>query len=553
LVICLIGPNAGFPKDQSERKKVLNLTKDRLEKSFGREPKSLGDLWNEWEGKDQGMTYTQMEFFVASVFNEDTRVRLLYDQRLLKRRKDSANELSEYQNFLSDKRHSLDLIKSKNLVSDSIQISIEFALQQRDSEPGDTSQVSARDSITRGLIVLQDLNNRYQLNIPRYRNFYSRCVWPKLNHSIITWTERSEQLKIRYKDPQLQLFVSNQKTGEACILSWIHPSCEMWVFAQDLSLKTKYTIDQVYPSEVICSFTPDGKWLLTYCKKNWYMVREEGRIISRWQPPKESERPNSFNKYPEIEILDSKPTVVIPQGDGFLTYDTQGNPTQGVPAHAKSSSTRLIIPKTGMISLKSEKTLINSITIFERAYPITDDGLIFYQKDNSSFELRRYISEPALNIYLVEEREIGPALIGKKIVVNDVENRLFIDIKANDKSVFRHEIRREVKFEDLKPFTDGHIFADGASAEIPFAKGRYSWSLDSEYLVIVTEENQVKQRDPLPLTKVYIFEFPQSLGYQYATDSINEAIGKISATRLVKRHKQEYSSNITTAGPKSFT
>ena len=138
LVFCMIGLKAGYPYSRDERLEVLELAKRHLQNEYRKSGHGFGELWNEWEALQLGMTYTQLEFFLAaSVFCSDIRVRVYRQNWKFVQDDPSIDpDFGSFLVLLQKRSKQLVWADLLTVATDALCLAAEFAFLRRDSEDG---------------------------------------------------------------------------------------------------------------------------------------------------------------------------------------------------------------------------------------------------------------------------------------------------------------------------------------------------------------------------------------------------------------------------------
>jgi len=172
LVIGLVGCKGGYPRDAGERKKVQEIAEEYLHMQLQHPP---GDFWEAWKQQDRGMTYTQLEFFLAaSAFQKGKWLFLPRDEK-------GADEYQlPYLQFIKERRFRL-VYKpiTADIKLECLKLMVAFALRKRDAAQPLSKEVPTVEALLRQLAILEDRAEHDRLNKNDYDRFYE-TVWQRL-------------------------------------------------------------------------------------------------------------------------------------------------------------------------------------------------------------------------------------------------------------------------------------------------------------------------------------------------------------------------------------
>lgn len=323
LVICLVGYDAGAP-EISDRMKIQKIAEQRLENNFRKSHGDRGDLWHAWSDFGHGMTYTQLEFFLAaSVFADQSRVRIILPARGSGVTDDDQAKAARtgqdaYLAFLREYRFWLDRIefKTPDEVRQSVfTLAVEFALQQRDAAYGVSPHVGAREALVRSLTVLDNLNVRGQLTNNGYDAFY-RATWTRLDDAIAVLDFRGDPLTIRgRRGPLLHLAGGGRHTLVATADDGAHAMS----FGDDGGLLSHSVHPHVGEHEQPLSVSPGGELLLTWSPAQGHTMHVAQRESLRWPGPPDA--PDPFSRRPAVGGTSENPWSMVWRGESCVRHE----------------------------------------------------------------------------------------------------------------------------------------------------------------------------------------------------------------------------------------
>lgn len=539
LVICLVGSKAGYPIEEAERRKVMSLVRERLETSFGRLPDSLGELWDSWEKKNLGMTYTQLEFFVASVFAEDTRCRVMYQLETAKKKSSTAstevaNDIQlEFRKFLLQHQTLIDWVESKDFVRDCVQIAVELAVQMRDSSGAMSSLIEAREAISRGVLVLSDLNLRRQLTLPQFQNFYRKCVWPRLSECLVEWTRSSDILTTSIAQANSQFWVT-EAAKEICVVHFAPPLAEIWAFTSDLQLTQKWRVSDFDAYEQFCSVSRDGNWLLTYSDAKGYTIRRKGEVLPSWQSVRDELRLHDFTgDLPAIYLEDTGPRIAIRNASRWELYSVGGEPLGEVVDVNNLHRSDFVFPRTGKFEIGDVAQGRASVDLYQKSYGLdANNHFVFVEVGVRQFQIRNYSCVYLLDIFQVDMKDCGREIIAKQPAVIGVQGQIELQLSTSPHGhvVYSFPLPGNEEFEAFRQINPQgkQMFCDGVHYVTP-VEGRYSWSKSRCYLIMLEEGLLTNSNDRTPQVVVRLYHFPHPLSYAKAKSMLENLEAQVMA------------------------
>ena len=273
LAICMIGLKAGYPDNRVERLEVLELAKRHLQSEYGKSGNHLGELWIEWEALELGMTYTQLEFFLAaSVFCNDIRVRVYrHDWKLVQDDHSSIDhDFLAFLAFLDNRSNRLDWTVLTHVATDALCLAAEFAFLRRDSEDGIGPTAQSHEAIERGIMILEDCLQRKELTNTNYQQFYQRCVLPRLFEKLIS-LEASSKHSI---SGQILAVFTLRIDGFVLVLIRLRNSVQvLFVHEDTCNAPEQILFTSIGDEEQVYGFDPVSRTLLTFDCNRGYVLR----------------------------------------------------------------------------------------------------------------------------------------------------------------------------------------------------------------------------------------------------------------------------------------
>ncbi len=274
LAFCMIGFKAGYPEKLEERLRIQKLAEAHLERAYSKKLDQLGELWLVWSKLELGMTYTQLEFFLAaSAFRERIRVRVYrHDWSTISQTSGVEPNFQKFLDFLEQRREQLDWTTLTQVSVDALCLAADFAFLRRDSEDGVSTNTQSHEAIERGISVLEDHLKRKTLTIENYQEFYNRYVCPRLYKDLIVIHVKSLPQSI---GDQVKAIYALSTSEHFFVLVQLPTSLEVLCFEKEqLRMLERFLYTNLQIEEQIYAYEPTSKLLLTYEDKQGFVVRK---------------------------------------------------------------------------------------------------------------------------------------------------------------------------------------------------------------------------------------------------------------------------------------
>lgn len=232
LVICLIGVRAGSPDTAERRKEILALAKEILAKQHNKQFDSEVDAW---EQEQEGVTYTQLEYFLAKLWAKESKKRLvllLPEPTAVENAEKTGSDPHQLKFVQHVKKNSerfergyipVDPSETKTVVLNALQHSLDYVLfLHRVSEICKDQQTSADRMLLAGMEFLGAQKQEKRLSYGSFNDFY-RYVFTNWNASIPAligrclpqhiWRLKSDRPLLAARNADETLVVCNTERG----------------------------------------------------------------------------------------------------------------------------------------------------------------------------------------------------------------------------------------------------------------------------------------------------------------------------------------------------
>ncbi|MEL6898404.1 MAG: DUF4062 domain-containing protein, partial [Planctomycetota bacterium] len=315
LVLCFVGGNSGYPHELEQRVQCQRLVEATLRDSFHLDTERLGTLWSRWSKNDLGMTYTQLEFFLAaSVFASETRLRVFLPP---KTHEDHDEQQRQYLKFLYQQHQTIDWSPLENAEEDAVTVAVEFGLQSRDVQRRFSipdRAISAAAAVTRGLVVLEDVVLRGQQTHEHYDRFYEHVVWPRLTEAVVLLTQKSTPFPVR---PDFEHLLTVQHERGSTLAFQTRKGTHVIRHGEDLKTDFESHVFRGVTSETtIRAIRPDGRMLLTYSVADGYQLHDTDKPV--FGSYHLANRDSFWLESDALAGDDRCPVFMLPQGNKYL-------------------------------------------------------------------------------------------------------------------------------------------------------------------------------------------------------------------------------------------
>ncbi|TWU07953.1 DUF4062 domain-containing protein [Stieleria varia] len=540
LVICLVGHDAGYPHSTQERLECMRLAEERLSLSYQKSDALLGGLWHAWRELNLGMTYTQLEFFLAaSVFSEDTRTRvclpipntnpqrfpeIIQAQRLLSVAAESRQD--RYLEFLRASEQLIDWCDLDSAETDVVTLAVEFALQQRDISLGVGQQVSAREAVQRGVIVLKDLNLRARLTDDAYRSFYRDLVWPRLTHNLITLADRSDYTSL-IQGVQRLFAVASDHSYLIVAVSTTHIQTLRYSgnLAQPPSTEV---VEFDGEHESFLGASCDGRIVLTHTPHRGYVLRTCVGFERAFADP--DWRPDQL-----ITVLNhvggdvTAPWFTVRRGEQFFQFSA--SKPNATPCDAESLPPACTALPLSVIPLSmTNDEGVYSLPMTQSWSPLDPKSVVCVAKSRRRFAIHRYQTIRLSELFLICRTPVYEGTV-TEVCIESVNRMVAVKASLAVRDDETPEIQEALHIgsegdwtipiplvfmgsSNLDSFPRIHLPGDDAMDKVwPFdGKGRYGWSPDGQYLVFVEEISiQMSSTRRQNEACIWVYRFPRPL------------------------------------------
>jgi hypothetical protein len=334
-VICLIGLKPGYPVKQAERQRVQAIAESVLTSSGNQ----LGDLWNKWKvsNRDVGMTYTQLEFFLAkSVYPEDKGVvghrrvwvcRHNWGEVGCFKRRLVKPYFQRFLEFLEINKEEIDWGQDfRSVVAEAVVRVARFAVSRRDIRQGVPNYVPLNASIDRWVDILDDHSRTGGLNKEVFDRFYSECVKTRLEEYVIVLDAKSPACEL----PGWQMVCRCLRGGEnaaeefAFLIRSKGKVAYCCFQRKDLTVFSREIFD-VNDVERVVGFDSSRRILLTFSDKCGYVLHQGGNGGKQTVDP-QCKGPDPFtSKYAVMNFHGNRRAFAVCQGSSWYSFEQQGD------------------------------------------------------------------------------------------------------------------------------------------------------------------------------------------------------------------------------------
>ena len=542
LVICLVGHDAGYPLKVEERLQVQKLAEERLKTLFRKDDEDLGDMWRKWRDKNLGMTYTQLEFFLAaSVFANDTRVRVAIPIEELetaedRRKADETNQV-KYLQFLRQAEFFLDWVDIRSVWEESVTLAVEFALQQRDARLGVSESIEVREALQRSLLVLESLSMRERLTNDAYDAFYRNVVWQRLADSIVVLRRQSTRFALG--SAATSVYCIGDPDGLTSILRLKSGLWSLRYSLEQLLIESRHYA--ITDAELIYGASTDGRVVLTHApNRGWLLYTDPKK-----QPLVYPGVPDQFARSLCIvgESTDA-PWFAVPCGDRWSRIDfpreTGSQPIESINWQPSNEERSLQVLPLGISPVvlkdKDKDKCTATIPGVVLGSQINNELWIFLP-DSESTHLKYFERTSLMDLFLVAQSDsLEGNLLSYQCYQRDNKDWIAIELSLGHEKTETHNlligpsVGPNIEFENAPRFCDHQIQLPEtrpSANSYPFPlRGSYAWSKDQVHLLFA--EKRVVDR--VDQTRIWFFCFPRPIDPGIARLWLSQIESRLSAT-----------------------